>query len=207
MIKPRIRKTESREDFIIRASKEYYVAGLHIMEIVDKLSAYEATTIEVYNAVVPTANVTTEDERETMISLYNQGYSIGRIARMMNRSRDCVRTRISSKPSMNIQTNSDNYLTESEVDEARRLYVDEGMGTTAIAKRFGVTRSSIVYRLRKMGVYEPWKNNTYAITKKDVAKMKRYAKKGLNYNQIAEKTGHCKETVSLYLRGLRKPII
>ena len=105
MVKPRKRRGETREDFIERASQEYYADGYHLTEIASKL---KCDIFEVYTATIKGKYRTvTPDERDLMINMRRQGYSYSEIAKQLGRSRACVQTRIDAAPKCHVENGYD----------------------------------------------------------------------------------------------------
>ena len=145
MVKPSKKKNESIDSYNERASKLYYHNGYCITEIAKKLDIGE---IEVYNYVTTGKKITTEEERQEMIRLYNKGYSYTAIAKMLNKSRSCVRNRI-ERPAKAKWHNSVNF-SDRQLKKMKDMCKD-GAYMETISKEFGVKTSSIRYRLEHMG--------------------------------------------------------
>ena len=93
-MKPKKYRNETKEQYIIRVSKELQNEGYHISEIASKL---KCNKFEIYNILVPEKyKFTTEEERQKMISLRKQGYSLREISKIVGRSHTCVRSRLLS---------------------------------------------------------------------------------------------------------------
>lgn len=191
MTKPRRKKNESIDAYNERASKLYYANGYHIKEIAEKL---KIDKIEVYNYVANGPKITTEAEREEMISLFNKGYSYSSIAKIFNRSRACIKDRIESPAKINCGCNSD--LTDKQLKKMKEL-ANEGKCIKDIAREIGVRDRSIEYRLSHtdVGVNRRF---TY-VTPAEVKKFVRLYKNGKSHNEIAKTCNRSRSTVLKYL--------
>lgn len=62
--------------------------------------------------------------------------------------------------------------TQAEEDKAKRLYVDEGMGTTAVARIMGMTRNMVGAKLKRLGVLRAATSRTERTRKPAQARFK-----------------------------------
>lgn len=190
MDKPRKKKNESVNAYNERASKLYYSNGYHIAEIADRLGI-DGT--EVYNYVSTGKKITTEAEREEMISLYNKGYSYSAIARELNRSRSCVRQRIES-PAKAKWYNS-NTLTDKQLKKMKEM-LDDKKTIDDIAEAMGISKNSVRYRLNHMGKeIRHYKH----IDAKEIKRFISLYNKGKTHAEIAEICNRSRTTVCKHL--------
>ena len=170
--------------------KEYYSHGYSIREIAEKLNV---NPIYVYNIIARGNKITTEEERSQMISLYNQGYSISAIARIIGRSRACVRNRIKSPAKINCRTVIK--LTDKQIDNIETL-AKKREYPASISRKLGINYNSIKRRL----------NHSTSIPKRTISQEEknRFIKLhliGYTHYQIAEKCGRCVKSVGTHLRN------
>jgi hypothetical protein len=189
MNKPRKKKNESDEAYILRASKLYFSNGYHIDEIAERL---DIPLIEAYNDVCHGHKITTEEERQEMIRLYGLGYSYNAISKIVGRSRSCVRERIKSPAKIVCTTK--NRLTNKQIKQITDM-IHDGAYITTIAKDLGLPRSVVSDRVRRCGLCSPKK----PIDDKEIKKFIRLHKAGYTYEAIAKKCDRCVSTVSKYI--------
>lgn len=185
MVKPRKRYGETAEDFIKRASQEYYSNGYHINEIAFKL---KCDIIDVYTAVTSDykCRITTPEERDLMISMYNHGYSYSKIAKELGRSRQCVTSRIASAPQCHVEHGYN--LTDREIEKMKKWYL-EGKTSVWIARQLKCSEASIRRRLNKIGIYKFNYGYSIPLSNKDKNIIKKMYKNGCTVGEIADKTG------------------
>lgn len=189
---PRIKKNESVEAFNERASKYYYSNGYNIKEIANKLKISE---VIVYNYVAHGRKITTNEEREKMIKLFNAGYSYTAIGKIFNRSRTCVRKRIQS-PARVRCSQCENTINDSKLRKMKVMAKD-GVSLETIAKELDANLSSIKYRLHHSGLRTPNK----FISEDEVKEFIKLYKQGKSYNQIARLCNRSKSAVSRHLHN------
>lgn len=192
MTKPKKNSSESIEAYNERVSKLYYNEGYHIKEIAKKLKINE---IEVYNYVASGTKITTSEEREEMISLYNNGYSIHSIAKIFNKSRACVRKRIEkpAKVSCGPETNN---TTDKKLNKMRDM-AKKGFTAKDISEEIGISASSVLYRLSHSGERKP---KTH-VTKSELNRFIKLFKAGKTYPEIARICGRGLNTVYRHLHA------
>lgn len=191
MVKPRKTKNESIDAYNERASKLYYNNGYHIDEIAERLNI---DPVEVYNYVVTGHKITTSAEREEMIALFNKGYSYSAIAKIFNRSRMCVRTRIERPARVN--TSSSNTLTDKQLKKMRDM-ANDGAYIETIAKELGIPVSSVKYRLNHTNI----RNHIKYVSKDEVKQFIKLYKKGKTITEISKLTNRSRNTVSRHLKA------
>lgn len=189
MIKPRRKKNETTEAYNRRASKLYYDNGYYLKEIAQRLNIPE---IEVYNYVANGHKITTEDERNEMISLFNQGYSYNAISKIFNRSRSCVKRRIES-PAKFVY-NTDYELTDRQLKIIADMAKEDDT-IEHIAQTLGIDMRYVKYRLRHIAGR---KHITY-VTEEEHDEFIRLYKKGKSYKTIAKECGRSVSTVARHL--------
>lgn len=189
---PRIKKNESVEAFNQRSSKYYYSNGYNIKEISMKLKISE---IKVYNYVAHGRKITTDEEREQMITLFNQGYSYTAIGKIFNRSRTCVRKRIQS-PARVRCSNCKNIVTDSKLRRMKEMAKD-GVCIETIARDLDLNLSSVKYRLHHSGLRTP---NTF-VSNDEVKQFVKLYKQGKSYAEIARLCNRSKSSVSRHLHN------
>ena len=196
MIKPRKKYGESEDDFIVRASKAYYSNGYHITEIASKLNC---KVIDVYSAVIGGKfRPTTEEERDVMILMYNQGMNYTEIAKKMNRSRTCVMSRIKKPASCNVESGYD--LSDKDIIKMKEWY-KSGKTVRWIAKQFDVPERSITYRLKKSGDYKKEFSRTVPLTSKEKITIKKLYKQGKTVKEIADITGRHHNLIASHIKN------
>ena len=192
MIKPRKKKSETTKEYNERASKLYYANGYHIKEIAQKLKINE---IDVYNYVVVSGSrITTSEERDEMITLYNKGYSISSIAKIFSRSRTCVRERIDNPAKVNCY--DANKLTDDQIAKITEL-ASMGLSIKDISSKTGINPNTIIYRLSHTNIRRP---NTY-VTKSEIRKFIQLFKKGKTHREIANICGRSRSTINRHLHA------
>lgn len=193
MNKPRKRKNESDEKYYERASKLYYSNGYYIKEIANKLGISD---IKVYNYVTNNTNrITTEEERQEMIKLFNQGYSYNAIGRMLHRNHSCVKERI-ERPAKIVSSN--NHLTDKQIEKIKQMLID-GETVETISKELNISKGIIRCRIRNI---EEHKHFTH-VSKDELKQYIKLYKKGKSYSEIAKIYGRHKNTVSRHIRKIK----
>jgi DNA-directed RNA polymerase specialized sigma24 family protein len=170
--------------------KEYYSHGYSIREIADKLSI---NPIYVYNIVVKGNKITTEEERAEMINLYNKGYSISAIAKIVGRSRACVRERIKSPAKLNCKTAAN--LTDKQIDDIENL-AKKRKYAAAVSRKLGIKYDTVRCRLKR-NTNVPKRT----ISKEEKELFIKLHLAGYTHDQIAEKCGRCVKSVGVHLRN------
>lgn len=199
MINPRKRKNESNEEFLKRATNEYYSNGYYISEIADKLKCDKFT---IYNFIVKDKNkITTDDEREVMLSLRSQGLSYREIAAKIGKSAACVHDRIKRPAKYHIE--NDNYkISEKDLERIKIWYAKEGKTLSWISKQLNVPTPSIKYRLIKAGLYKPNLSKSIPLTNKEKLIIKAMRLSGKNAIEIAKSCGRDYSMVSKYIKSI-----
>lgn len=192
MIKPRRKIGESINNYNERVSKLYYNEGYHIKEIAKKLKIDE---VEVFNYVSAASyKITTQAEREEMISLRNKGYSYSEIARIVGKSRECIKERIEKPAKINCKVSKE--LTDKEIKKIKNM-VSKGYKVEDIAKEIGISKGNVRSRLNHTDLYQPKYNR---VTKEEVNKFAELHKQGKTYEEIGKICGRGKNTVYRYLK-------
>ena len=190
MTKPRRRKTESDESYYGRVCKLYYSNGYHIKEIA---SIFKLDPIEVYNYVTNGYKITTNEEREAMVRMYEQGYSYSAIAAKFNKSRACVRHRIES-PATLTPNFDNNTITDRQLSRMKEL-ASKGVPMNIIAKELGINVSSVKYRLQHFGLHKSYTR----VSKEDIKEFVRLYHEGKSIAKIAKECNRGTKTVEKYL--------
>lgn len=200
MIKPRKKYKESMEDFIKRASIEYYSDGYHIAEIAFKL---KCDIIDIYSIITNDCKykITTSEERDLMISMHNQGYSYSEIAKKTGRSRQCVTSRIKCPPKCYIEHGYN--LTDKEIEKMKKWYL-EGKTLVWIAKQLKCSSASVKRRLNKTGTYKPNYSYSVPLSNKDKIIIKKMHKNGHTINEIANEIGRHSNLISKFIKSISK---
>lgn len=195
MGKPRKKRGESKEAYIKRASTEMYAEGYHISEIAPKLGT---TQFVVYNILMSGSNrITTDDERAVMLELRASGKSYRTIAAMVGRSASCVRARIDRPAKFNNRT-GDHYLSDRDINRMKDWYLN-GKTITWIANKLHVSRSSVVYRIKNTGIYEPNKSKITPLTMIEKCRITTMKAKNMSDLSIAKEIGRDPNMVTKYI--------
>lgn len=169
---------------------EYYSRGYCIREISNKLNV---DNINVYNDVASGNKITTSEERSKMISLYNKGYSISMISKIMNRSRSCIRERIKSQAKINCRCS---ILSDDQI----KLMIDmfnNGASVASIAKHLCISKGSVRYRLNHCGI----KRSKYNITPVEIERFIELHNLGKTYDEIAIICNRSAHAIGNHLRN------
>lgn len=195
-MKPKKYKNETKEEYIIRASKELQSEGYHISEIAKKL---KCDKFKIYNILVPKGyKFTTEEERQEMIRLRNEGYSLREIGRMVGRSPTCVRDRI-LRPVTLREDYTEYNINDRTLKKIKNYYID-GKSIKWISNKFNLPENAIEYRLKKAKLFKSRRieNN---VTEEEVKLfIDLYYNKGYTLTQIAKECKRDRGTVSRHIK-------
>lgn len=190
---------EPKEDYINRAIFEMYSQGYHISEIATKLNM---TQFAVYNTLmIGSSKITTEEEREVMLELRGNGKTYRQIAAIVGRSASCVHDRINRPAKFNNRI-GDHYLSDKNLKRMKEWY-QAGKTITWIAKKLGVPRSSIIYRVKNAGIYERNKSNNTPISVLEGCKITTLLIKNMDVVDIANEIGRSPAMVARYIKSIK----
>lgn len=190
MTKPRKEAKESVEAYNKRACKLYHENGYLIKEIAIKL---KLTEVEVYN-YLSNNPITTEEERERMIKLRDQGLSIRAIAKEVGRSKTTVRTRLGCPAKVNCSCKS--ILNDKQMNLLSKMAKD-GYSVREIAKALNMDMSSLKYRI---SIIDREINIPTKVTNKEIKRFIRLYKSGKSCSKIADVCNRSETTVRKYLK-------
>lgn len=190
MTKPKKKAKESVEAYNKRACKLYHENGYLIKEITTKL---KLTEVDVYN-YLSNNSITTEEERERMIKLRDQGLSIRAIAKEVGRSKTTVRTRLESPAKVNCSCKS--ILNDRQMNLLSKMAKD-GCSIREIAKALNMDMSSLKYRI---SIIDKKTSTPTRVTNKEIKRFIKLYKSGKSCSKIANICGRNETTVRKYLK-------
>lgn len=198
MGKPRKKRGESKEAYIRRAAAEMYAEGYHISEIAPKLNT---TQFKIYNTLmIGSCRITTDEERAVMMELRASGKTYREIASMVGRSASCVRDRIDRPAKFNNRI-GDHHLSDRDIDRMKDWYL-AGKTITWIANKLGVSRASVIYRVKNAGIYEKNKSKITPLTTVEKCKIITMKSKGKHCEEIAKEIGRDVNSVLKYMSAI-----
>lgn len=195
-MKPKKLKNETKEQYIVRVSKEMQNEGYHISEIASKL---KCDKFKIYNILVPEGyKLTTEEERNRMIELRNKGYSLREIGRIVGRSHTCVRSRLLSPTTL--REDYIEYNINSRTLKKIKNYYNSGKSIKWISEKFNLPENAIKYRLKRAKLFKN-KIETNRVTEEEIELFNDlYYNKGYSMVKIAEQCKRDRGTISKYIR-------
>lgn len=192
MAKFRKKKNETDEEFNIRVSKYYYEHGYTIEEINIYIGI---PIIEVYNAVT-NGRVTTDKEREEMISMHKSGYSIYEIAKRFNKSSVCIKERLKSPAK--VAYFSGNILSKDKLDIMEKM-INNGDDMHTIANAIGITENSIKNRISHTN-----SKPTKSLNNDEIKNIINLYNSGLSYTSIACKLNRSRCTIIRHIKKYKE---
>ena len=193
---------ETREEYIVRASRILYKDGYSIAEISKKLKVEK---VDVYNSLVDLEErrVTTDEERQLFIELRNKGYNYSEIARMTNRSRITIKTRIESEAKYYFENGY--ILTDKQLKSIKKYY-KAGKTMSWIAREIEISPSAVKRRLVKCGLYKTNYSLTIPLTDQEKKKISNLYKKNLNSFTISMRIGRPQSLINDYINSTLKEV-
>lgn len=175
---------EDKQSFIERTTKEMYCEGYHISEIADKL---KCDILYIRNAItdINKYKITTEEERQEIINLYEDGYSVKDIAKKFNRDETCIYRRVKSKATF-YKDYREYKLSDKDINYLKKMYL-KGYTLKSICKELGITYTSARRRLIKAGIWEPNLSQKIEVPNSEKNKYKSLYNKGFKVSEIAKK--------------------
>lgn len=175
---------ENKQIYIERAAKEMYCNGYHISEIANKL---KCDILIIRNAVtdINKYKITTEEERQKMINMYECGYSVKYIAKIFNRNESCVNRRIKSKAKF-YKKYKEYKLSDKDINYLKKMYL-KGYTLKSICKELGITYTSARRRLIKAGIWQPNLSQKIEVPNYEKNKYRSLYNKGFKVSEIAKK--------------------
>lgn len=181
----KIRRGETLENYITRASKKLYSDGYSITEIANKIACDK---IYVYNSIVPPdKKLVDHEDRKQMIDLYNKGMPISKISDKVKRCASCVKARIEAPVKCRIG-HFEYVLSDEDITFLKRSYL-KGKTMTWIGEQLNISCDAVKRRVIKCGIYESRKSYKVPLTKKEEKDIKTLYNKGYSANQIVKEIG------------------
>lgn len=195
-MKPKKYRNETKEQYIIRVSKELQNEGYHISEIASKL---KCNKFEIYNILVPEKyKFTTEEERQKMISLRKQGYSLREISKIVGRSHTCVRSRLLSPITLREDYKEYN-INDRTLKKIKNYYIN-GKSIKWISEKTNLPENAIEYRLKRAKLFKS-KITVNKVTEEEAELFNDlYYNKGYSMDKIAKQCKRDRGTVSKHLK-------
>ena len=190
----KLRKNPS-DDELTAAVLELYLGGYHVSEIVKKL---RCDPVFAYNVVTRGNHITDNKQRDEMIELRNDGCSLNEISKEVDRSRECVRTRLKSPAKVHVNI-KEQTITDTGLKKLKAWYV-EGKTIAWISRQLNISKKSITWRLQKCGLYAKGYSKTVPLTPKEKRRINMLRKKGYSVGDIAKDCGRLYCTVAKYLQ-------
>ena len=144
------------------------------------------------------------EQEQNIVDMYVQGKSTVKIAEKYNCGRGPI-TRILREKGVQVANNGvgrSRVYTQQQIDEAKRLYVDEGLGSGEIAKKMDLRDcDAALYLLRQAGVdRDPQggaEDRRARYTKLDTEEIRTlYWEEGLDVPQIAERLNETRQVIT-----------
>ena len=202
---PKKKLRESKEDFIIRASKTLHNQGYSIKEI---SSIIRADEIVIYNALIddPKKRLITNNERQEILKMQADGASITEIAEKFNMTKYRINEIIKNPiKNMEKETMGGKEFTKKELDQMKKWYV-AGKTISWISRQFNVPAINIKKRLVACGLYDM---NNSAKTEDNMERKEIIDRfnNGEKIISIVKQVGRSQNTVRKYLikKGLIDP--
>lgn len=179
------RLNETKDEYIIRASKKLYSQGFTIKEVSTMINA---DIIKVYNAVIENKLfcITEEEQRKKYIDLYEDGYSYNEISNIMHKSKRCIEDRIKSEAKY--VRNIGKEISAADLQNIKKLYIN-GYTLAFIGRKYKISSKAIKYRLQRCGIWEPNHCNKIPLSSSDRRKVKSLLKDGYTLYDISYEIG------------------
>ena len=175
------RLNETKDEYIIKASKKLYSQGFTIKEV---STIINADIIKVYNAVIENKLfcITEEEQRKKYIELYENGYSVNKISNIMHKSKRCIEDRIKSEAKY--VRNIGKEISTTDLQNIKKLYIN-GYTLAFIGRKYKISSKGIKYRLQRCGIWEPNHCTKVPLSSTDKRKVKSLLNKGYNLYDIS----------------------